>query len=196
MQELVGRRVAIVATDGFERSELYEPKKALEQEGVTVEIVAPKKKEIRAWEKNHWADLKVVNKTIDEAVPENYSALVLPGGVINADRLRENKKVIEFVRHFIRTGKPIAAICHGAWTLIETGYVKGRVMTSWPSLKTDLENAGAHWVDEEVVTDRGWVTSRMPEDLPAFNQKMIEEFSEGRHQQASKETFTETSIHH
>lgn len=181
MSQLIGKSVAIIAVDGFEKSELFEPKRALENAGAIVDVVSVKKGEIRSWSKNDWGARISVDRIIDEATPDQYDALMLPGGVINSDALRKNKSVVDFVRNFASSGKPIAAICHAAWTLIETGYVKGHTMTSWPSLKTDLENAGAHWVDEEVVVDNGWVTSRKPEDLPAFNKKMIEEFSEGIH---------------
>lgn len=181
MPELVGKTIAILATDGFEKSELFEPKRALENAGATVDIVSLKKGEIRSWSKNEWGARCTVDITVDQASPDQYDALMLPGGVINADTLRKDKNAVQFTRSFAVSGKPIAAICHAAWTLIETGFVKGHTMTSWSSLRTDLENAGAHWVDEEVVVDNGWVTSRKPDDIPAFNKKMIEEFKEGAH---------------
>ena len=181
MPQLVGKNIAILATDGFEKSELFEPKRALENAGANVDIVSLKKGEIRSWSKNDWGARCTVDVTLEQAIPDQYDALLLPGGVINADSLRKDKNAVEFVRSIVSVGKPIAAICHAAWILIETGYVKGHTMTSYSSLKTDLENAGAHWVDEEVVVDNGWVTSRKPDDIPAFNKKMLEEFNEGPH---------------
>jgi deglycase len=178
--ELKNRRVAILSENGFEQSELIEPKKALEQAGATVEIVSPQAK-IKGWQNKNWADEIAVDRKLDDAKADQYDALVLPGGVMNPDKLRINERAIQFIRHFVDNGKPIAAICHGPWPLIEAGGLKGRKVTSWPSLKTDLTNAGAQWVDQEVVTDHGLVTSRKPEDIPAFNRKMIEEFAEGRH---------------
>lgn len=182
MSRLQGKTVAILATDGFEQSELVEPKRALEEAGAQVHIVAPEPGSIKGWKEKNWGDEFPVDFTLDEAKPRDYDALVLPGGVINPDKLRINDKAIAFIRSFFNSGKPVAAICHGPWTLIEAGVVKGRKMTSWKSLKTDLSNAGAHWVDEEVVVDNGLVTSRSPADLPAFNSKMIEEIGEGEHQ--------------
>lgn len=178
--ELKNKRVAILSEHGFEQSELIEPKKALEQAGATVEIVSPQTK-IKGWQNKNWGDEISVDRKLDEAKPDQYDALLLPGGVMNPDKLRINERAIQFIRHFVDAGKPIAAICHGPWPLIEAGAVKGRKVTSWPSLRTDLTNAGAQWVDQEVVTDRGLVTSRKPDDIPAFNRKMIEEFAEGRH---------------
>lgn len=176
------KRVAILATNGFEQSELLEPKKGLEEAGAKVSIVSPERGEIKGWKEKNWGDAIAVDLSLDEARPEQFDALVLPGGVINPDQLRINEKAIAFIQHFVDAGKPIAAICHGPWTLIETGMVEGRRMTSWPSLKSDLKNAGADWVDEEVVTDRGLVTSRKPKDIPAFIKKTIEEIAEGRHE--------------
>ena len=180
-EALTGKKIAILAVDGFEESELLEPLKALENAKADVEIVSLKMGSIRSWKDNDWGKSVKVHATLKECDPEDYDGLVLPGGVINADKLRTESEAVEFVREFAKSGKPIAAICHAAWTLIETGCVSGHEMTSWPSLKTDLENAGATWVDQEVVADGGWVTSRKPDDLPAFNRKMIEEFREGRH---------------
>jgi len=188
LQTIDGKRVAVLATDGFEQSELLEPVKALKDAGAEAIIVAPKSGTIKAWKDKNWGQEIKVDLSLDEAQPEEFDALVLPGGVMNPDRLRMNEDAVEFVQHFVDAGKPIAAICHGPWTLIETGAVAGRRMTSWPSLKTDLINAGADWVDEEVVTDRGLVTSRKPDDLPAFNRKMIEEFAEGPHDVQSMKT--------
>ena len=183
---LEGKRVAVLATDGFEQSELLEPCKALRDAGAKAEIVAPKSGQIRAWKHKEWGETVEVDVTLDTADPESYDALVLPGGVMNPDQLRMNPDAVDFVRSFVEARKPIAAICHGPWTLIEAGAVKGRKMTSWPSLRTDLTNAGAKWVDAEVVTDQGLVTSRKPDDLPAFNRKMIEEIGEGEHHRAGR----------
>ena len=175
-QSLKGKRIAIVATDGFEQSELLEPRKALEAEGATVEIVAPQGGEIQGMEHRDKGKMVAVDRTIDEVTFEDYAALVLPGGVANPDTLRTNAKVVEFVRKFFDAQKPVAAICHGPWTLIEAKAVKGKTVTSWPSLKTDLENAGAHWVDREVVRENRLVTSRKPDDLPAFCREMVAMF--------------------
>ena len=182
--ELRNKRVAVLAENGFEQSELTEPKKALEEAGATVEIVSPQRSMIKGWQHTNWGDEFRVDRMLDDARGEQYDALLLPGGVMNPDKLRINPRAIEFIKHFVDSGKPIAAICHGPWPLIDAGGVKGRKMTSWPSLKTDLKNAGAEWVDQEVVTDRGLVTSRKPADIPAFNKKMIEEFAEGVHSEA------------
>ena len=182
-QALTGKRIAIVATDGFEQTELLEPRKALEAEGAKVEIIAPKGGEIQGMEHHDKGQKVHVDHRLDEVKPDDYAALVLPGGVANPDALRTIENAVAFVRHFHDTKKPIAVICHGPWTLIEAGIVKGREITSWPSLKTDLINAGARWVDRDVVVDEGIVSSRKPDDLPAFCKKMVEEFAEGRHQQ-------------
>jgi protease I len=178
---LTGKRVAILATHGFEQSELAEPKRALEDAGARVDIVAPEGGKIRGWKHFEPADEFDVDVALDDADPEAYDALVLPGGVMNPDQLRQNENALQFVRHVYHAGKPVAAICHGPWTLIDAGVVEGRRMTSYPSVKTDLENAGARWVDEEVVVDQGLITSRNPNDLPAFNAKVIEEIREGVH---------------
>jgi len=178
---LSNKKIAILATDGFEESELFEPLKALEENGADVDIVSLKYGQIKAWKKGDWGKTIEVDKIVQEVLAQDYDGLVLPGGVINADKLRAEPVAVGFVKDFIENGKPIAAICHAPWTLIETARVRNRKMTSWPSLKTDLINAGVKWVDEEVVSDQGWVTSRKPEDLPAFNKKMIEEFQEGVH---------------
>lgn len=180
--KLNGVRVAILATDGFEQSELFEPKKALEEAGAETTVVSLKSGEIKGWDEKNWGDTIAVDQTVDEAKPEDFDALVLPGGVINPDKLRMNEKAVSFVKSFFEAGKPIGAICHGPWTLVEADVVKGKTMTSWASLKTDLENAGAKWVDQEVAADNGIITSRSPKDLPAFNKKIIEEFAEGIHQ--------------
>lgn len=179
------RKIAILATDGFEQSELFEPKKALEESGAEVEIISIKNGEIKGWNGGDWGDSIAVDREVYGADPSEYDALLLPGGVINPDKLRMDNDAVKFVHHFMAAGKPVAAICHGPQILIETGMLEGRRMTSWPSLKTDLRNAGVEWIDAEVITDRGLVTSRMPKDIPAFNQKMIEEFAEGKHRRQS-----------
>jgi protease I len=179
--ELQDKKVAVLATDGVEQVELTEPVKALKAAGAQVEVVSDKQREIQGFKHHDKADKIPVDKDLDRASADSYDALVLPGGVINPDALRLVPKAIDFVRRFVEAKKPIAAICHGPWTLIDAGGVEGKRVTSWPSLKTDLANAGAQWVDERVVTDMGLVTSRKPDDLPAFNRKMIEEFREGRH---------------
>lgn len=178
---LSGKRIAILATDGFEQIELTSPREALEQAGAKAEVVSPAKSKIQGMHHDKPGDKIPVDVALDEAAADAYDGLVLPGGVANPDSLRLEEKAISFIRAFADAGKPIAAICHGPWTLIDAGLASGRRMTSWPSLKTDLRNAGAEWVDEEVVVDRGLVTSRKPDDLPAFNRKMIEEFQEGNH---------------
>jgi protease I len=182
---LKGKKVAILATDGVEQVELTEPKKALDQAGATIHVIAPKSGEIRAWKLKDWGDSIKVDKTLDQVRASEYDALVLPGGVINPDHLRTDVKAVNFVKEFAHSGKPVAAICHGPWTLIEAGVVKGKKMTSWPSLKTDLKNAGANWVDEQVVMDGNFITSRKPDDLSAFNQKIIEEIADGKHLKAA-----------
>ena len=182
-QELKGRRVAILATDGFEQVELTEPMKALQAAGAEAHVVAPKGGQIQGWKHHDKADHFNVDRTLDRARADDYEALVLPGGVVNPDALRLEPKAIEFIRAFVNAGKPIAAICHGPWTLIDAGGAKGRRMTSWPSLKVDLKNAGADWVDEEVVVDGKLVTSRKPDDLPAFCREMTRLFAGARQPQ-------------
>ncbi|HEY8470164.1 MAG TPA: type 1 glutamine amidotransferase domain-containing protein [Longimicrobiales bacterium] len=181
-KDIQGKRVAILATNGVEQVELTEPRKALEQAGAHTELVSPEAGKIRAWNFTEWGDEFDVDVTLDAANPDDYDALMLPGGVMNPDKLRLNEKAVAFVRAFFDQGKPIAAICHAPWMLAEADVVRGRRVTSYPSLKTDLRNAGAEWIDEEVVTDHGIVTSRGPDDIPAFNRKMIEEIGEGRHE--------------
>jgi protease I len=178
---LEGVKVAILATDGFEESELKIPHAELVRQGALVEVVAPKPGEIQGWKHHDKAETMRVDRVLDRTKPEDFAALMLPGGVMNPDALRLEPKAIAFVRSFVKRGAPIAAICHGPWTLIDAEGVRGRKMTSWPSLKADLRNAGAEWVDEEVVVDHGLVTSRKPDDLPAFCKKMVEEFAEGVH---------------
>ena len=180
-QQLSGTRVAALVADGFEQVELLEPKKALEDAGARVDVVSPKAGEVRGWNHTEWGEPVTADRALDQAKPDDYDALLLPGGVMSPDHLRMNAAAVGFVKAFATAGKPIAVICHGPWTLVEAGVVRGVRMTSWPSLKTDLVNAGANWVDEEVVVDRGIVSSRKPDDIPAFNRKMIEEFGEGRH---------------
>jgi protease I len=178
---LAGKTIAVLATDGFEQSELTVPVKALKEAGATVEVVSPKDGQIQGMQHHDKGQMVPVDRRLSEADAQTYDGLVLPGGVANPDSLRLVPEAIDFVRSFVRSEKPIAAICHGPWTLIDAGGVDGKKMTSWPSLKTDLRNAGAQWVDEEVVVDEGLVTSRRPDDLPAFCAKAIEEFAEGRH---------------
>lgn len=180
-QVLSGKRIAILATDGFEQSELTEPKKALEGAGAKVDVIAPHGGRIQGMQHHEKGDACPVDRTLDQAKPAEYDALMLPGGVANPDQLRTDPRAVSFARDFFESKKPVAAICHGPWTLVEADVVRGRKVTSWPSLKTDLKNAGAEWVDQPVVTDRGLVTSRKPDDLPAFCPKMIEEFAEGTH---------------
>lgn len=180
--KLRGKRIAILATDGVEQVELTEPRKALIGAGAETVLVSPKSGSIKAWQHDRWGDDLKVDQTLDEAHANDFDALLLPGGVMNSDRLRQEKKAVEFVSRFFQEGKPVAAICHGPWMLVEAGVVQGRTLTSWPSLQTDIRNAGGDWVDRQVVTDEGLVTSRKPDDLPAFNAKMIEEFAEGVHE--------------
>lgn len=179
--DLAGKKVAILVDNGFEQVELTEPRKALDGAGATTHIVSPQPQKVKGWQHTKWGDELPVDVALDAARPEDYDALLLPGGVMNPDHLRGNDKAVSFVKNFVDSGKPIAAICHGPWTLIEAGAVRDRKVTSWPTLQTDLKNAGANWVDEEVVVDNGLVTSRKPDDIPAFNAKMIEEFAEGPH---------------
>ncbi len=182
MVDLSNKKVAILTEEGFEQVELTSPLNALKEAGATVHIISPEGGEIKAWDKTNWGITINADKKLSDANPDDYDALVLPGGVLNPDRLRQDKDAVAFVSAFLDEGKPVAAICHGPQTLIETGMISGRKMTSYPSLKTDLKNAGVNWVDEEVVSDKGLVTSRTPADLPAFNKKMIEEIMEGKHQ--------------
>lgn len=178
------KRIAILATNGFEEIELTSPKEALEKEGWQTHIISPKSGSIKAWASTDWGKSYPVDKTLEEANASDYNALLLPGGVINPDTLRTNEKALAFVRYFFEEGKPVAAICHGPQILINAEVVAGRKMTSYPSIKKDLLNAGAEWYDKEVVVDKGFVTSRNPDDLPAFNKKMIEEIKEGMHEPA------------
>jgi protease I len=176
---LQGKTVAILATDGFEQSELLKPKQALEDAGAKTQVVSPAEKKIKGWEHKNWGQEVAVDVPLKSADPSQYDALLLPGGVMNPDQLRMIPEAVNFVKHFVDQGKPVAAICHGPWMLVETGAVRGRTVTSWPSLKTDIQNAGGTWVDEEVIESNGVVTSRKPDDIPAFNREMIALFSKG-----------------
>jgi protease I len=180
-QSLKGKRVAIVAADMVERVELIEPRRALQEAGAETELISLKPGEIRTF--NHFdpAESEKVDKAVEEVDASDYDALMIPGGVGNPDQLRGDENMVAFVREFFEQGKPVATICHAPWVLIDAGVVRGRTMTSWPTVGTDLRNAGANWVDKEVVVDDGLVTSRKPEDIPAFSKKMIEEFAEGKH---------------
>ena len=177
------KRIAILATNGFEESELKSPKEAMEKEGFNVEIVSLEAGEIKGWADGNWSNSYKVDKTLDQVSATEYNALMLPGGVINPDLLRRNEDALVFVRDFFKQEKPVAAICHAPQILISADVVKGRKLTSFNSIKDDLLNAGANWVDQEVVVDQGFVTSRNPNDLPAFNDKLIEEIKEGKHEE-------------
>jgi protease I len=176
---LKGKRIAILATDGFEQSELIEPRAALDRAGAKTVVIAPKPGSIKGWQHKDWGDEVTVDLTVDKANPDDYDALMLPGGVMNPDRLRLVPAAVKFVRTFFEAEKPVAAICHAPIMLIEANVLKGRHVTSWPSIQTDIRNAGGAWSDQEVVVDRGLVTSRKPDDIPAFNRRMIEEIAEG-----------------
>lgn len=182
MGQLSNRTIAVLSESGFEEVELTEPVKRLKEEGATVHVISSKSGKIKAWDQDHWSIEVDVDKTISEANADDYNGLVLPGGVINPDQLRVNEDAIAFVKSFFEAGKPVAAICHGPQTLINADVVKGRKMTSVNNISQDLINAGADWSDEEVVVDQGLVTSRTPKDLPAFNDKIVEEFAEGVHE--------------
>lgn len=184
-KKIEGKKVAILATDGFEQSELVEPKKAVENAGATAHIISFEEGKIKGWDKDDWGDSFDVDVKLKDAKAEDYNALILPGGVINPDKLRTDENVLEFVKDFFKQSKPVAAICHGPWTLINAEVVKGREMTSYHTIRKDLENAGAKWTDSEVVVDNGLVTSRNPDDLPAFCDKVIEEIREGKHEKQS-----------
>jgi protease I len=176
---LQGKTVAILATDGFEQSELVKPKQALEEAGARIQVISPAEKKIKGWNHKDWGEEIPVDVPLKSADAAQYDALLLPGGVMNPDQLRMNPDAVRFVKHFFDRGKPVAAICHGPWMLVEAGAVRGRTVTSWPSLKTDIRNAGGTWVDEEVIVSNGVVTSRNPDDIPAFNREMIALFSQG-----------------
>jgi protease I len=176
MRKLKGKRVAILVTDGFEQVEMTEPRTALEDEGAETEIVSPLAKRVRSWVFTRWGRSYPVDAPLHLANPQRYDALLIPGGVLSPDKLRRDRDAIRFVRGFTDAGKPVASICHGPWILIDAGFVRGKTLTSYPSLQADLRNAGANWVDEEVVVDGKLVTSRKPGDIPAFNRRMIEMF--------------------
>jgi protease I len=186
-KNLAGKIIAILATDGFEQAELTKPKKALEEAGAQTEVVSPNPKNIKGWDKKDWGEEVSVDMPLKSADPGKYDALLLPGGVQNPAQLRMNPDAVKFVKHFFEQAKPVAAICHGPWMLVEAGAVKGRTVTSWPSLKTDIRNAGGTWVDEEVVLSNGVVTSRKPDDIPAFNREMIDLFSKGANTSSKSE---------
>jgi protease I len=187
--ELQGKRIAVLtANEGVEQIELTEPMRALRDAGAEVELLAPKSGEIQAFEHLDKADTFSVDQEVAKADPADYDGLVLPGGVANPDFLRMDEQAVGFIRSFFESGKPVGAICHGPWTLVEAGVVKGRTLTSWPSLRTDIRNAGGAWVDKECVVDAGLVTSRKPDDLPAFNSKLIEEFGEGTHEEQARKS--------
>ncbi len=189
---LKGKKIAILATDGFEQVELTQPRKALDDAGATTIVVSPKSGEIKGWEFKDWGDTVKVDKTLESANPNDYDALMLPGGVINPDHLRMDPAAINFVRQFVATGKTVAAICHGPWTLLEAGALRGRKVTSWPSLKTDLKNAGANWIDQQVVTDGQFIFSRKPDDIPAFSKAIIASLS-GEHPSNERERVAATA---
>ncbi|MGH7567293.1 MAG: type 1 glutamine amidotransferase domain-containing protein [Gemmatimonadota bacterium] len=190
-KDLSDKRVAILVANGFEQIEMTSPREVLEKAGAETDLISIEAHEVKGWKHTQWGDTFDIDVWIDDADSDDYDALLLPGGVMSPDKLRRNEKVQEFVRAIFEEGKPVAAICHGPWTLIDAGVAKGRRMTSYPSIQMDLKNAGVKWTDEEVVVDQGLVTSRSPDDLPAFNDKMIEEFAEGRY--AGRRVTTGTS---
>lgn len=180
MENIKGMKVAILIEDGFEQVEMVEPRKALDQAGAETSVVSPRSGQVRAWNFTEWGDNFPVDVALDRARPNDFDALLLPGGVINPDRLRMQPKAVAFAKAFFDAGKPVAAICHGPWTVIEAGAARGRRIASWPSLKTDLRNAGAEWMDQEAVIDGNLVSSRQPDDIPAFNRAMIDVFGQSR----------------
>jgi protease I len=186
--KLQGKRVAFIATDMVEQVELTEPWNAVKNEGAEVELISLEEGEIQAFNHYDKADTFTVDRSVEEARADEYDALVVPGGVGNPDTLRTDENAVQFVRQFFEQGKPVGVICHGPWMLVEAGVVRGRKVTSWPSVRTDIRNAGGNWVDEQVVVDQGLVTSRKPDDLPAFNEKIVEEFAEGRHDEQAAKT--------
>ncbi|MFL6351291.1 MAG: type 1 glutamine amidotransferase domain-containing protein [Bryobacteraceae bacterium] len=179
--KLTGKRIAILATDGVEQIELLEPQKALQAAGAKTDVISPKDGKIKGWNHTEWGQEIAVDVNLKSADQNNYDALLLPGGVMNPDHLRMEPAAVQFVKSFFDSRKPVGAICHGPWLLVEADVIRGRKVTSWPSLRTDIRNAGGEWTDQEVVTDQGLVTSRKPADIPAFNRKIIEEFAEGKH---------------
>jgi len=180
-QDISGKRIAILVGQGFEQVEMTEPREALEQAGAQTLLIAPQDDQVKAWNHTDWGDTYDVDQPLEQANANEYDALMIPGGVMSPDKLRTNRKAVAFVRAFFEAGKPVAAICHAPWLLAEADVLDGRRVTSYPSIKTDLKNAGADWVDQESVTDQGLVTSRSPADIAAFNRAMIEEFAEGKH---------------
>lgn len=190
-KKLEGKRVAFLATDMVEQVELTEPWKAVRDEGARVELISLEEGKIQGFNHYDKGDEFAVDRTVEEASASDYDALVIPGGVGNPDTMRGDENAVQFVRDFFEQGKPVGVICHGPWMLVEAGVVRGRKVTSWPTLQTDIRNAGGEWVDEEVVVDQGLVTSRKPDDLPAFTKKIVEEFCEGRHEQQAEKTQTE-----
>lgn len=184
MTNLMGKKVAILTENGYEETELTSPKKALENAGIKVDVISPQKSKVKAWSQDHWSIELPVNVNIADADADNYDALVIPGGVMNPDQMRMNEHCLQFAKDFMKTGKTVAAICHGPQLLIETGLLKGRKLTSYPSIKTDLKNAGAEWRDKEVIVDDNLITSRSPKDLEAFNKKLLEQIREGIHEHA------------
>jgi protease I len=176
---LKGKKVAILVADGFEEVELFKPRQALDEAGAETVVVSPANRKVKGWDMTQWGHQLQVDMALDSADPNDFDALQLPGGVMNPDHLRLNPKAVEFVKHFFQNGKPVAAICHAPWMLIEADVVRGRSMTSWPSLKTDLRNAGANWIDQEVIRDRNLVSSRKPDDIPSFNREMLSLFANG-----------------
>jgi len=179
---LQGKKVAILVSDGFEQVELTKPQQALQEAGAQTQIVSPADGNVKGWNHTEWGDSFTVDVPIAQADSAEYDALLLPGGVMSPDQLRTDQKALALIKEFFQDHKPVAAICHGPWSLIDAGVVKGRKMTSYHSIQTDLKNAGVDWVDQEVVVDQGLVTSRNPDDIPAFNRKMVEEFAEGNHE--------------
>jgi protease I len=192
--KLQDKRVAFLATDMVEEVELTEPWKAVENEGAELELVSLEEGEIQGFNHYDKADKFKVDRTAEEARADDYDALVIPGGVDNPDTMRMDENAVQLVRDFFEQGKPVGVICHGPWMLVEAGVVRGRKVTSWPSLQTDIRNAGGNWVDQEVVVDQGLVTSRKPDDIPAFNAKIIEEFAEGRHEEQGREDRRSTAV--
>jgi protease I len=188
----MGKRVAILVENGFEQSELLEPRKALDQAGVKTEVVSPQQGQVKGWSEENWGETIPVDTPLNNANPNDYDGLLLPGGVMNPDKLRISPEAVRFIQAFCDAGKPVFAICHGVWPLIEANAVRGRTLTSWPSLQTDIRNAGGNWLDREVVTDNGLVTSRKPDDIPAFNRKMLEELAEGRHDRSQEKEASST----
>jgi protease I len=184
-EQLAGKKVAILAADGFEEVELTKPRKALDDAGAQTSVVSIKSGKIQGMNHADKGETVAVDLTLSDAKPQAFDALMIPGGLMNPDTLRSTDEALAFVRHFFEEGKPVAAICHAPWVLIDAGVARGRTLTSWPAIKSDVRNAGGNWIDQEVVVDNGLVTSRKPDDIPAFNEKMIEEFREGRHQPAS-----------